>query len=393
MLLDAEMSFRSRYGRRGPHISTNNRPRGRGFTLVELLVVIAIIGILIAILLPAVNAARESARSTSCKSNLRQFYLGFAMHADRDLNGAFSSGAYDPRRDGCVDTIGWVADLVNASVCEPQQMLCPSNAARGSEKLNEYLGVSTIQPKEGVPNPERLIEGRCRDWSQGRISGVELIVELLEKGYGTNYVQSWFMARSEPAIRTTGGRAIYAEGLPIKGLGGTLGPLRRSQIERSEISSSIIPLMADAKEGDIKEAYLAEGIPGFLQAGERLVESFCDGPALRTVSGSRLTHWGTVPVDISQALGSGITDHLQDTRDFGPVHSGACNILFADGHVKEFVDENGDGYLNPGFAVPPNATSDELAAIGFTSSKVELPPALVFSGPMLKINAGKGNLD
>src|ERR1700757_4220917 len=70
--------------------TVDRRPRA-AFTLVELLVVIAIIGVLVALLLPAIQAAREASRRSSCENNMKQWAI--ALHSHHDVHKRFPANS------------------------------------------------------------------------------------------------------------------------------------------------------------------------------------------------------------------------------------------------------------------------------------------------------------
>jgi prepilin-type N-terminal cleavage/methylation domain-containing protein len=110
--------------------------RSRGFTLVELLVVIAIIGVLVALLLPAVQSARESARRSQCANNLKQ--IGLAMHSYVDTWGRLPS-ALMGGFTGADDDDGWSWATAILPFMEQQALFSQLNPQGQLLLLPSYL--------------------------------------------------------------------------------------------------------------------------------------------------------------------------------------------------------------------------------------------------------------
>ena len=135
-------------------MDTEKSPFRTGFTLVELLVVIAIIGILVALLLPAVQQAREAARRTQCQNNMRQMGLGM-------LNYESANRHFPPGQkkfcSGC-EAFGWSAfflpyieePAIDKEIDFKANLTAAHNRPAFKKRITSYLCPST-----GIRNPGR----------------------------------------------------------------------------------------------------------------------------------------------------------------------------------------------------------------------------------------------
>lgn len=362
--------------------------RKKGFTLVELLVVIAIIGILMALLFPAFAAVRGAARSTQCKSNLRNFALCLLAKASNSPNGSYCSGAFDGKRDGAFDQYSWVSDCIAQDVI-PGDLLCPSSKCIASEKWNAASsnGASAPPARQGVPLKRSL-------------------QETAEAGVNTNYATSWHLVRTAPIFTGTAGTQVTKPGglkdwYKSNGQRQCVGPLTMRALDTSDIPASALAIMGCGGQGDVALPYdgnedgiLTETVSEArgLIAGIPLAESFNDGPAY-VASGAGaavvLQEDGTpraafeAPTAGYPTLGQvGVQNvYMQDTRDFFAWHQKTVNVAFADGSVRAVEDLNGDGYINPGFGIDPSIATFQNT--GYTSSECEVNPWDMFPGVLL----------
>ena len=96
----------------------------KSFTLIELLVVIAIIAILAAILLPALNSARERGKSASCVSNLKQIGVAAAMYEDNFDGYMVPHNLYDAEQDKGYSTYAYYTNKMYLN--SPMSYICPA---------------------------------------------------------------------------------------------------------------------------------------------------------------------------------------------------------------------------------------------------------------------------
>lgn len=203
----------------------------KGFTLVELLLVIGIIGLLTALLVPALRGAKEQARSGQCRSNIRNIGVGFSLYQTENksfpyafvppsLQSAVPPGGY--MGDPAFDRMGWwwfhfLADYMGEISQSPSLFHCPSRTVADPE-LNENLlcgnygvNVSVVKYAAGKEAYRDFI-GNPPDSSQ--FPYPEETMMILDAGYATI---CWWHATANPPVSLGSSREemSYVPGLEI----------------------------------------------------------------------------------------------------------------------------------------------------------------------------------
>lgn len=310
--------------------SADREPRS-AFTLVEMLVVIAIIGVLIALLLPAVQAAREAARRTQCKNRLKQ--IGLAMHSYHDAHQVFPPGYIS--RPGYTSVSpneeewGWAVFLLPYMERKPLY----GEMSVNDRRLVEMLLATAVAP---FPPPRILVQTPIADFRCPSDRTEELLPARMRRfdgiGAGTGF---------EPATSNYVG---------VSGLWNRAGALKNNGVLYGNSSVSIRDVSGD---GTSRTFLVGE------RHGRCGAAAWC-GPRNPFGVSDRGVYFvlGRVSVKLN---------HPDDvTSDgcrvgFSSEHAGGGNFLFCDGSVH-FIRDN-IGFSNAGIDVhDPTLTLDRMWA-------------------------------
>ena len=309
--------------------------RGAGFTLVELLVVIAIIGVLIALLLPAVQAARESARRSQCTNNLKQ--IGLAMHNFQDTYQKLPNGA----RDG------------DHRVPDSLHSCCNSRTRYGWSWLYHILPFMEQRPLNELASDAN--DPPLTNPSSGQNSREDIVAQAFVPGY---YCPSRRMP--EPYGSGKFYRSDYA------GNAGEREPA--VSIRNSASNGGMRGVIIQTDRGKTRTELIRDGSSNTIMVGEKALHPRMGGSdggdnerwnnagwdedivrygaGVRTISGT-VTRYGIPPIPDSKAPNnlSGSWTTVADPSGqtygqwhpfFGSSHPGGVNACMADGSVRLF---------------------------------------------------------